>query len=178
MGLVEASDARDAPCRDIRQTIAEYHERGVRVTGPTRRHLRDCPACREYRDDMRAVSKRLSALAPTAGPLAALLTKFVGVGGGSAAAGGGAGGSGAATVCGGGAVAGGGCALAGGSAAAGGGAAFGAGHVAALVAAALVTAGGAVALHPALEHTARNVTTASPGLLTGRARWCTPRRSR
>lgn len=151
MGLVEASDARDAPCRDIRQTIAEHHERGVRVTGPTRRHLRDCPACREYRDDMRAVSKRLSALTPTAGPLAALLTKFVGVGGGSAAAGGGAGGSGAATVCGGGAVAGGGCALAGGSAAAGGGAAFGAGHVAALVAAALVTAGGAVALHPALD---------------------------
>jgi RNA polymerase sigma factor (sigma-70 family) len=162
MGLTQASAARDAACDDIRRQLVDSHDRGVRATGAARRHLRDCESCREFRRDVRSLSRRFSVVVPAFGP-AAVIMKLLGVGGGagggSAAAGTAAGsgslGTGAAaggTAVGGavagGAAAGGGAALGGGAVIAGGGS-LSAGHVAALIAAALVTAGGAVAIHNA-----------------------------
>jgi RNA polymerase sigma factor (sigma-70 family) len=127
ISLVEAVEARDTDCIDIRTDLADAFERGVRTTGLARRHLRDCPGCVEYRAQLRAVREGLSALSPGGpGPMAAVL-KLVGLGGAGSA----------------------GAASAGGGAAAGGGAiaAVGTGtaaKVAAVVCCAALTAGGAV----------------------------------
>ncbi|MGZ8632595.1 MAG: sigma-70 region 4 domain-containing protein, partial [Solirubrobacteraceae bacterium] len=92
IGLVEAGEARDAACADIRADLARAHERGVRASGRSRRHVRDCDGCREYRHALRGPRTRLAALVP--GPLAALLgiggasSGAAGVGGSAAAVGG------------------------------------------------------------------------------------------
>jgi RNA polymerase sigma factor (sigma-70 family) len=127
ISLVEAIEARDTDCLDIRDDLADAFERGVRASGLARRHLRDCPGCVEYRSQLRAVRQGFDALTPgSPGPLAGLL-KLVGIGGagsaGAASAGGGA-------AAGGGAIA----AVGGGTAA----------KVAAVVCCAALTAGGAV----------------------------------
>ena len=103
VGLVEAEEARDAACVDIRADLFRSHGRGVRTSGRSRRHLRDCDACREYRQGLRGVDAGLAALVPGgAGPLAAV-AKLLGIGGASsgAAAGAGAGAGGTAAVAGG-----------------------------------------------------------------------------
>jgi RNA polymerase sigma factor (sigma-70 family) len=103
VGLVEAEEARDAACVDIRADLFRSHGRGVRTSGRSRRHLRDCDACREYRQGLRGVDAGLAALVPGgAGPLAAV-AKLLGIGGAAsgAAAGAGAGASGTAAVAGG-----------------------------------------------------------------------------
>ena len=70
VGLVEAGEARDAACVDIRADLARAHGRGVRASGRSRRHLRDCDGCREYRQALRGVAQGLAALVPARGPLA------------------------------------------------------------------------------------------------------------
>jgi RNA polymerase sigma factor (sigma-70 family) len=101
MGLVEAGEARDAACVDIRADLARAHGRGVRASGRSRRHLRDCDGCREYRKAMRGVHEGLAALVPGgAGPLAAV-AKLLGIGGASSGAAAGAGAGGSAAVVGG-----------------------------------------------------------------------------
>ena len=107
IGLVEAGEARDTACAEIRTDLALAHGRGVRVSGRSRRHLRDCEGCRAYRLELRGSRPELGALAPGGGPLATL-AKLLGLGGAGtgAAAGATAGGasSGAAAVVGGGAA--------------------------------------------------------------------------
>lgn len=83
-GLVEAADARDTACGSVRHDLALACDRGVRASGLARRHLRDCAGCREYRDGLRGVRRRLSALVPV-GPLG-FLAKGLGIGGSGAAA--------------------------------------------------------------------------------------------
>jgi RNA polymerase sigma factor (sigma-70 family) len=126
VGLVDAADARDTGCEDIRTELVHACERGVKAPGRARRHMRTCAACREYRDALRGVQRSLAALSPVAlGPLA-IGAKLLGLGGagGGAAAGGSA---------------------AGGAMAAGGGvASVTACKVAAVVCTAAITAGGAV----------------------------------
>jgi RNA polymerase sigma factor (sigma-70 family) len=104
IGLVEAIEARDTACVEIRNDLLASYDKGVRATGKARRHLRDCAGCREYRTDLRGVQRGLSALAPSGSPLT-VLAKLFGLGGGAggAAAGTGAvvGGGGAAVVGGG-----------------------------------------------------------------------------
>jgi RNA polymerase sigma factor (sigma-70 family) len=132
IGLVEAGKARDTACEQIRSELALAHRRGVRASGRSRRHLRDCRGCREYRGALRAVEHGLAALHPSpAGPLSTI-AKLLGIGGASsgAAAGAGAGGS---------------AALVGGATAAT------ATKVAAIVCCAAVVGGGAVQMR---EHTA------------------------
>jgi RNA polymerase sigma factor (sigma-70 family) len=86
MGLVEAGEARDAACVDIRADLARAQGRGVRASGRSRRHLRDCDGCREYRQAMRGVRDGLAALVPGgAGPFAAA-AKLLGIGGASSGA--------------------------------------------------------------------------------------------
>ena len=117
LGLVEASDARDTACADIRSELALAFDRGVRASGRSRRHMRDCAGCRDYRQALRGAQAGLGALSPGGGPLATI-AKLLGLGGaGSGAAAGG-------TV----AASGGASAGAGAAAAGGGGLAAGAGY--------------------------------------------------
>jgi len=98
IGLVEAVEARDTACAEIRVDLANSYERGVRASGLARRHLRDCEGCGDYKTQLRAVNQGLAVFAPgAAGPLAAAL-KLIGLGGAGsagAASAGGAAGSGA-----------------------------------------------------------------------------------
>jgi RNA polymerase sigma factor (sigma-70 family) len=100
MGLVEAGEARDTACAEIRSELTLAHSRGVRASGRSRRHLRDCHGCREYRRAMRTVERSLGALAPGGGPLATI-AKLLGIGGASSGAAAGAGMGGSAAVVGG-----------------------------------------------------------------------------
>ncbi len=105
IGLVEAIEARDTACCDIRSDLTSAHDRGVRVSGMAKRHLRDCAGCRDYRGQLRGVQQGLGALSPSPSPLAAL-AKLLGIGGaGSGAAAGAGAGAGGGAVVGGGAAA-------------------------------------------------------------------------
>jgi RNA polymerase sigma factor (sigma-70 family) len=134
LALGQALEARDTACSDIREALILSHDRGLRPNATARRHMRDCTGCREFRHQLRGVSRRLGALVPTLGPVG-VLANVLGIGGAGGSAAGGAlaagAGAGAGT----------------GSAVVGVGAiSAGATHVATLLAAAVVTAGGAVEL--------------------------------
>jgi RNA polymerase sigma factor (sigma-70 family) len=128
LGLVEAAEARDADCAEIRSDLMSSYDRGVKASGRARRHLRTCEGCRDYRAALRGIRSSFAALSPVgAGPLAMAGAKLLGFGG-----------------AGGGAAAGGSAAAGGGAAAAGGVASVSACKVAAVVCTAALTAGGAV----------------------------------
>ena len=128
LGLVEAAEARDADCDEIRSDLMSSYDRGVKASGRARRHLRTCDGCREYRAALRGIRSSFAALSPVgAGPLAMAGAKLLGFGG-----------------AGGGAAAGGSAAAGGGAATAGGVATVSACKVAAVVCTAALTAGGAV----------------------------------
>ncbi len=159
VNLTQALEARETACTEIRAELVDCHDRGVRATATARRHMHDCVPCQEFRRELRGLSKQFSALTPGLG-VAGVLAKLLGVGGGGGGSAAGAGGTGA----GGAAVAGGTAAVAGGGAAAAGGAFGGggtlagagfltgtAGHMSALLA--VLAAGGAVAVQPALSST-------------------------
>lgn len=136
LALAQALEARDTACSEIREELILSHDRGLRPNATARRHMRDCDGCREFRHQLRGVSRRFAAIVPTLGPLG-VLANMVGIGGassgaaGSALAAGGAAGSGTAIVS-------------------VGSVSAGATHVVTLLAAAMVTAGGAVELQHAL----------------------------
>ena len=107
IGLVEAVEARETACVEIRSDLADAFDRGVRASGRARKHMRDCAGCSAYRTQLRGVREGLSALSPGPGPLAAAL-KLLGIGGaagGGAASSGAAAGGGAIVVAGGGTAA-------------------------------------------------------------------------
>ncbi len=137
LSLVQSVEARDTACDEIRAELVHAHEERMRPNATARRHLRDCPGCREFRGHLRGVRRRLLALSPALGPWA-LLARLLGGHGGTS--------GGAAAACGGSAgIAGGatGVAGTGGILASAGALATGAGHVATIIAATVVTAGGA-----------------------------------
>ncbi len=90
VGLVEAAEARDAACEDIRRDLVAAYDRGVKASGRARRHMRECQGCSEYRTALRGMRRSFACLAPgaTLGPIA-LVAKLAGLGGagGGAAAG-------------------------------------------------------------------------------------------
>ena len=137
IGLVEAAEARDADCAEIRHDLTASYDRGVKASGHARRHMRTCDGCREYREALRGIRRSFAALNPLgAGPLAMAAAKLLGFGG-----------------AGGGAAAGGSAAAGGGAAAAGGVATVSACKVAAVVCTAALTAGGAVEVrHLTAQH--------------------------
>src|SRR3954470_23132445 len=95
IGLVEAMEARDTACVDIRDQLLLAYYKGVRASGQARRHMRECHGCREYRTELRGVRRSFAALTPAgAGGLGLLAQLGIGgggaAGGGAAAAGGGA----------------------------------------------------------------------------------------
>ena len=145
VGLVEAIEARDTACVEIRTDLASAFDRGVRASGRSRKHLRECAGCRDYRTALRGVEKQLNGLAPASGPLTAI-AKVLGIGGASSGA---AAGGGAAILSGGaGAAAGGTTAATVGT----GVVAATAGKVAAVVAAAAVVGGGAATVEHKVDH--------------------------
>ena len=139
LALAQALEARDTACSDIREELIVAHDRGLRPNATARRHMRDCAGCREFRHQLRGVSRRFAAIVPTLGPLG-VLANVLGVGG----AGGGAAG---------GALAAGGVAGTSTAVVSVGTLSAGAGHVATVLAAAVVTAGGAVELQHTLPAT-------------------------
>jgi len=143
ISLAEASQARQLTCGEVRLDLAEAAEGLRKLSGPVRRHVRDCEECADFRSQLRSNNKVLAALAPV-GPLLALkglIASKLGLGGsgaGGAASATGAGATGA------GAVGGVGAALGSGGAAGGLGAvggAIGTKAVAGVVTAAVLTAG-------------------------------------
>jgi RNA polymerase sigma factor (sigma-70 family) len=150
IALAQAAAARDTACSEIREELAGAHDRGVRPNATAKRHMRDCSGCRSFRRELRSVNRQLAALLPL-GPLGMLaktlgLSSGAGAGGSATASGAGAGG---ATASGAGAAGGGAAAIggaSGGGAVASGALVVGSGHVATLLAAAVATASGAVAI--------------------------------
>ena len=103
VGLVEAAEARDADCCEIRDDLMASYDRGVKASGRARRHMRSCDGCREYRVALRGMKRSFAALTPVSAGLFGSLAASLGLGGGGAAAGGAAAGGGgvAATAAGG-----------------------------------------------------------------------------
>lgn len=159
ISLAEASQARMLTCGEVKVELAEAAEGLTKVSGPVRKHVRDCEGCADFRKQLRSDSKVLAMIMPV-GPILALkaaIAAKIGFGG-AGTAGSAAGGAGAGAV---GATAGGAGAV--GAAAGGAGAASGIGAitsavgfkaVAGVVTAAVITAG-------AVE-VQRSVTTGEP----------------
>ncbi len=143
ISLAEASQARQLTCGEVHLELAEAAEGLRKVSGPVRRHVRDCDECSDFRSQVRSNDKVLAALFPATGLLAlkGFIAGKLGLGGATgSAAGAGAASGGAAT----GAVGGVGAALSSGGAAGGIGAvggAIGSKAVAGVVTAAVLTAG-------------------------------------
>jgi RNA polymerase sigma factor (sigma-70 family) len=149
ISLAEASQARQLTCGEVRLDLAEAAEGLRKLSGPVRRHVRDCEECKDFRSQLRSNDKVLAALVPV-GPLVALkgfIASKLGLGGagsGGAATATGAGATGAGAVGGvGAALGGGGAGGLGGLSGLGGavGGAIGTKAVAGVVTAAVLTAG-------------------------------------
>jgi RNA polymerase sigma factor (sigma-70 family) len=143
ISLAEASQARQLTCGEVRIDLAEAAEGLRKLSGPVRRHVRDCEECADFRSQLRSNDKVLAALVPGGALLAfkGFIFSKLGLGGagtGGAATATGAGATGAGAV---GSV---GAALSSGGAASGLGAvggAIGTKAVAGVVTAAVLTAG-------------------------------------
>jgi RNA polymerase sigma factor (sigma-70 family) len=84
--LIESRDAREIPCETIREQLATLTGGALR-RGPLRRHVKACPGCAQFRDDVRRQRQLVACLLPVvpsvglkSGVLAA-----VGIGPGAAA---------------------------------------------------------------------------------------------
>jgi RNA polymerase sigma factor (sigma-70 family) len=131
-GLMERRDARDTPCAEVREQLANLRGGSLRRS-EIKHHLRVCEGCREYRAEVRRQRTLLAAalpVVPTTGFKGGVLGAILGYGGGSA---------------------GGGAAAAGGSSA-----------VAKLALAGVLVGGGAVAGTTALEHGAKSHDRSAP----------------
>jgi RNA polymerase sigma factor (sigma-70 family) len=102
ISLAEASQARQLTCGEVRIDLAEAAEGLRKLSGPVRRHVRDCEECSDFRSQLRSNDKVLAALVPV-GPLVAfkgfILSKLglggTGAGGAASATGASATGAGA-----------------------------------------------------------------------------------
>jgi RNA polymerase sigma factor (sigma-70 family) len=149
ISLAEASQARLLTCGEVRVELSEAAEGLRKVSGPIRRHVRECDECSDFRSQVRSNEKALAALFPVGGlfALKGFIASKLGLGSAGGAGSAGAASAAAGGAAGAGAVGGVGAAI-GGSGAAGGigalGGAVGAKAVAGVVTAAVLTAGAAV----------------------------------
>lgn len=88
--LVDAAEARDTTCRDVRERLIALADEGGRLARRDRRHLVGCAECKAFRRAHAGVERELSLLAPAG----VGLLKVLG-GGGAASGAAGAGGAGA-----------------------------------------------------------------------------------
>jgi RNA polymerase sigma factor (sigma-70 family) len=158
ISLAEASQARQLTCGEVRLELAEAAEGLCKVSGPVRRHVRQCDECGEFRSQVRSDARVLAALSPV-GPLLALKAFLSSkLGGGAAGTGAassgaaGAGGVSGAGATGAGALGSGAGLAAGGAGAIGG--AVGVKAVAGVVSAAVLTAGAVQVERQVLERPA------------------------
>jgi RNA polymerase sigma factor (sigma-70 family) len=98
VGLVEAAEARDADCCEIRDDLLASYDRGVKASGRARKHMRACDGCREYREALRGMRRSFAALTPVSAGVFGSIAASLGLGGGGAAAGSAAAGGGGAAV--------------------------------------------------------------------------------
>jgi RNA polymerase sigma factor (sigma-70 family) len=93
-GLLERKEARETPCEIIQEQLANLRGGALRRS-ELRHHLRSCPGCREYRDQLRRQRQMLAAALPVTPSLGLKSAVLGSVGyGGASAAGGAAGGTG------------------------------------------------------------------------------------
>jgi RNA polymerase sigma factor (sigma-70 family) len=140
-GLIERRDARETPCADIREQLANLRGGSLRRS-ELRHHLRHCAGCAEYREQVSQQRQMLAVALPVV-PTLGLKSSVL-----SAAGFGGGGAGGVAAAAGGGAAAAG-----GGAAAAGGGvlSSLGSAAIAKVALAGLLAGGGLVAGEAAIE---------------------------
>jgi RNA polymerase sigma factor (sigma-70 family) len=98
-GLIERREARDTPCDQIREQLANLRGGSLR-RGELRHHLRVCAGCRDYREQVRRQRALLGAALPVTPSLGlkSSVLAALGLGGGSAGGGAIAGGLGVAAV--------------------------------------------------------------------------------
>ena len=58
ISLAEASQARQLTCGEVRLELAEAAEGLRKVSGPVRRHVRDCEECADFRSPRSAPTTR------------------------------------------------------------------------------------------------------------------------
>jgi RNA polymerase sigma factor (sigma-70 family) len=85
--LIASRTARETPCEEIRQQLANLRGGSLR-RNTLRRHLRECAGCREFRDQVLAQRSALALILPVA-PTLGLKATVLGAAGVTAAAGGG-----------------------------------------------------------------------------------------
>jgi RNA polymerase sigma factor (sigma-70 family) len=87
-GLIQRRDARETPCTDIREQLANLRGNSLRRSG-LHHHLRCCPGCRAYHEQVSRQRKILRAALPVAPSLALRpgLRSAAGLGCGSASGG-------------------------------------------------------------------------------------------
>ena len=97
-GLIQRRAARETPCEEIREQLANLRGGSLR-RGGLRHHLRECAGCRAYREQVRQQRRMLAAALPVAPSLGlkSSVLAALGLGGGSAGGGLAAGLGGAAT---------------------------------------------------------------------------------
>jgi RNA polymerase sigma factor (sigma-70 family) len=86
--LIERREARETPCEEIREQLANLRGGALRRT-VLRHHLRECPGCRAYREQVREQRRMLAAalpVVPSLGLKSGVLAA-IGLGGGSAGGG-------------------------------------------------------------------------------------------
>lgn len=86
--LIASRTARETPCEEIRQQLANLRGGSLR-RNTLRRHLRECAGCREFRDQVLEQRSALALILPVA-PTLGLKATVLGAAGVTAAAGGGA----------------------------------------------------------------------------------------
>ena len=143
-GLIERREARETPCADIREQLANLRGGSLRRS-ELRHHLRHCAGCSDYREQVRRQRQMLAAALPVAPSLGlkSSVLSAAGIGGGAA-------GGGAAAAAGGGAAGAAGVAAAGGGGVALGGS-LGSAAVAKVALVAVLAGSGAVAGEAAVE---------------------------
>jgi hypothetical protein len=84
-GLLERRDARAAPCEEVRRQLASLRGGALRRT-ELRHHLRVCPGCRTFREQVKQQRGMLAVALPAAPSLGlkSAVLGAVGLGGGSA----------------------------------------------------------------------------------------------
>jgi len=84
-GLIARREARETPCESIREQLANLRGGSLRRS-ELRLHLRECPGCRDYREQVSQQRRMLAValpVAPTLGLKSSVLAA-IGIGGGSA----------------------------------------------------------------------------------------------
>jgi RNA polymerase sigma factor (sigma-70 family) len=87
--LVESKQASEISCQEIREELATARGGALR-RGPLRRHVRSCPGCAEFREQVVAQRRMLALALPVVPTLGLKHAVLASIGGGHAAAAGGA----------------------------------------------------------------------------------------